>query len=446
MANYSHPIRMCQDYDAGTTPGASAGPRTLLPAVGFLPYIGHVSSTAQLRPFLIEKCEIVLPDRVIRSGALLVADGRISYAGPAARLPSPLPPGCARIDAGGSLACPALWEQHIHGCGGISTEKMTSTSLSEMAAFLARRGVGAFLPTTVPHEESLAGLGAAIAGTAADPAVNGRIPGIYVEGPFVAKSHRGAIPERLLRSPSTEYLDRMVALSGATIRMLTYAPELPQASRLQQRLREHGIIPALGHSGAAFAEVAGCDAISPLCITHLFNGMSGVSHKEPGLAHWALLDRQAYTEINCDGTHVHDAAVRLVLRARPWEKLIVISDAVAPAGLPVSHGGPGAGPKPTLYGKSLVVKGSGLFYEDTGVLVGSRFLVTDCLARLVQDFGVPLASAVGMATLNPARLMGYTTKGALLPGYDADVALFSRDFSRCSFLSWEGRPLFQEEP
>jgi N-acetylglucosamine-6-phosphate deacetylase len=90
-----------------------------------------------------------------------------------------------------------------------------------------------------------------------------------------------------------------------------------------------------------------------------------------------------------------------------------------------------------------VVKGSGLFYEDTGVLVGSRFLVTDCLARLVQDFCVPVASAVGMATLNPARLMGYANKGALLPGYDADVAIFSRDFSRCSFLSWEGRPLFK---
>ena len=165
--------------------------------------------------------------------------------------------------------------------------------------------------------------------------------------------------------------------------------------------------------------------------------MSGVSHKDPGLAQWALLDRQAYTEVNCDGTHVHDAAVRLALRARPWEKLIVISDAVAPAGQ-----GAG-GEKPTLYGKPLVAKGSGLFYEETGVLVGSRFLVPDCLARLVHTLGVPVVSAVGMATLNPARLLGYSRKGALLPGYDADIAVFNRDFSQCSFLGWEGRPLFQ---
>jgi N-acetylglucosamine-6-phosphate deacetylase len=409
-----------------------------------------VSSTAPPGPFLIENCEVVLPDRVVKSGALLAADARIVFAGPASRLPTPLPPGCRRIDAGGALVSPALWEQHIHGCGGISTERMSPESLSEMAGFLSRRGVGVFLPTTVPHEDSLARLGESIESTANNPDIRGRIPGIYVEGPFVAKSHRGAIPENLLRPPSLEYLERMVTLSRRTIRMLTYAPELPSASLLPEKLWEYGIIPFLGHSGAAFADMAGCEFISPLGVTHLFNGMSGVSHKEPGLAQWALLDRHAYTEVNCDGTHVHDAAVRLALRARPWEKLIVISDAVAPAGLPVSQGqgagGAAAAPaaeKPTLYGKSLVVKGSGLFYEDTGVLVGSRFLVTDCLARLVRDFGVPVAPAVVMATLNPARLLGYANKGALLPGYDADVAIFSRDFSRCSFLSWEGRPLWQ---
>ena len=396
-----------------------------------------MSSTDRPDPFLIENCEIVLPDRVVKAGALLTEGARILYAGPAARLPSPLPPGCRRIDAGGGLACPALWEQHIHGCGGISTESMSPQSLTEMAGFLARKGVGAFLPTTVPHEDSLARLGEAIEGTAMDPGVRGRIPGIYVEGPFVARSHRGAIPESLLRPLSFEYLQRMVTLSRKTIRMLTYAPELADTPRPAQRLADLGIIPCLGHSGAAFKDMAGYESVSPLGVTHLFNGMSGVSHKEPGLAQWALLDRNAFTEINCDGTHVHDAAVRLALRARPWEKMVVISDAVAPAGQAPD------GVKPTLYGKPLVAKGSGLFYEDTGVLVGSRFLVPDCLARLVHEFGVPVASAVGMATLNPARLLGYSSKGALLPGYDADIAVFNRDFSRCSFLSWEGRPLWE---
>ena len=385
---------------------------------------------------LIENGEVVLPDRVFKRGSVLTNGEKILYAGPDQKLPSPPPPGCRRLDAGGALVCPALWEQHIHGCGGISTEKMSPQSLTEMAIFLARRGVGCFVPTTVPIEDSMALLGEAIDGTANHPAVRGRIPGISVEGPFVSMLNRGAIPEGLLRLPSLDYLERMIGLARGHIRMVTFAPELPNAWLLAEKLRESGIIPFLGHSAALYADMSAYASVSPLGVTHLFNGMSGVSHKMPGLAHWALLDRHAYTEINGDGTHVQDAALELVFRARPWEKLILISDAVAPAGMP-----PGGG-KPTLYGKPLVGKGSGLYYEDTGVLVGSRFLAPDCLARLVRDLNVPLASAVGMATLNPARLMGYACKGALLPGYDADIAIFSRDFSQCSFLSWEGRPLF----
>ncbi len=409
-----------------------------LHAARILPYSCRVPQREEAGSFLIENGEIVLPDRVIRNGSLLAEGAKILSTGPAQKMPFPLPAGCRRIDAKGAMVCPALWEQHIHGCGGISTERMSARSLSEMAGFLARRGIGAFLPTTVPHEESLVLLGEAIDGTTNDPGVRGRIPGISVEGPFVSLSHRGAIPEGLLRLPSLDYLQRMIDLTRGHMKMLTYAPELPNAWALVDKLGASGVIPFLGHSGAALADMAGYESVSPLGVTHLWNGMSGVSHKEPGLAHWALLDRHAFTEINCDGTHVDDAAVQLVLRARPWEKLIIISDAIAPAGA-----SPGT-TRPTLYGKPLVGRGSGLYYQDTGVLVGSQSLVPDCLARLVHELNVPLASAVSMATLNPARLLGCACKGALLPGYDADIAILDRDFSHCSFLSWEGKPVFEE--
>jgi N-acetylglucosamine-6-phosphate deacetylase len=103
------------------------------------------------------------------------------------------------------------------------------------------------------------------------------------------------------------------------------------------------------------------------------------------------------------------------------------------------------GDAPILYGRPLVARGNGLYYADSGVLVGSRSLVADGLARLVANFGVPVAQAVAMATLNPARLFGFPAKGALLPGYDADIALFQNNFRRCEFLSWEGRLLLKEE-
>jgi N-acetylglucosamine-6-phosphate deacetylase len=327
---------------------------------------------------------------------------------------------------------------------------MSPQTLTDMAGFLAGRGVGAFLPTTVADEGYLAGLGDALHSAADHALIQGRVPGIHVEGPFVAHTHRGAIDEALIRPISAEYLERMISLSRQKIRILTFAPELSGAVKLAERLPGLGILPSLGHSAASYESLSPFDAVSPLCVTHLFNGMSGVSHKEPGLAQWALLNREVFTELNSDGTHVHDASVRLALRARPWERLVVISDAVAPAGLPpqdagVGRGGGSPGPAHTLYGRPLVQRGNGLYYADTGVLVGSRCLVPDCIARLISELNVPVASAVAMATLNPARLLGFPRKGALLPGYDADVALFSRDFRRCSFLSWEGR-LLHESP
>ena len=315
---------------------------------------------------------------------------------------------------------------------------MSAESLLRMGRFLSGKGIGAFMPTAVPDERHLEHLGEALEATAAHPEIRGRIPGVHVEGPFVAHARRGAIPEELLRPASIEYLDRLLSLTRGKLRVMTYAPELPGAAELAARLQALGILPSLGHSAAPFETLRPCADISPLGVTHLFNGMSGVSHREPGLANWALLNREVFTELNCDGTHVHDAAVHLALRVRPWEKIIVISDAVAPAGMPAG------GPIASLYGRPLAARGSGLFYADTGVLVGSRFLVPDCIHRLISEFKVPVAGAVAMATLNPARLLGYATKGALLPGYDADVALFSRDFQRCAFLSWEGRILFED--
>ena len=409
-----------------------------LPATRFPPYIGHVAQPRGKVPFLITGCEVVLPDRVIRGGAVLADEGVILFAGSEDRLPAKLPDGCRRIAAPGMRACPALWETHIHGCGGVSTESMTAQSLGQMGETLARRGIGAFVPTVASDELHIGSLGEALSSPQTSPLLRGRIPGIHVEGPFVSAVRRGAIPEILIRTPSLEYLERITAIARGAIRVLTIAPELPGSRELIERLPAMGILPSFGHSDATWHSLHGWEVISPLCVTHLFNGMSGVSHKEPGLAQWALLNKAVFTELNCDGTHVHDAAVRLALQSRPWERIIAISDAVAPAGL-----GPEEGPVGHLYGRALTARGAGLYYADSGVLVGSRLLVPDGLSRLVHEFHIPVANAVAMATLNPSRLLGFPRKGALLAGYDADVALFSPDFSRCSFLSWEGAALFE---
>lgn len=390
-------------------------------------------------PILIEGGDVVLPDRLIRKGAVLILDGKIHAVGTADRIAAELPDGCRRVDARGSLISPSLWEVHIHGCGGVSMEKMTLDSLSRMGRFLAARGVGAFLPTTVADESMLSDLAAALEAGSRAPGLQGRALGIHVEGPFVAPVRKGGIPEELVRKPSIEYFHALVETARHRIKVMTFAPELAGASELFGAITSLGILPSLGHSDARLEDLEAYENITPLGVTHLFNGMSGIIHKDPGLAQWAILNKTVFTELNCDGTHVHDAAVQLALRTRPWQRMIVISDAFTPAGLE-----DGEASDLTVYGKPVVARENGVYYTDSGVLVGSRRLVNDGIARLVSRFSVPLPWAVAMASLNPARHLGFLEKGALLPGYDADVAVLSRDFRSCSFLAWEGWPIFEE--
>lgn len=391
-----------------------------------------MSPRTERSSFLISGGDVVLPDRVIRSGMVFVHEGSIRYAGSSDR------PGTAGaggglpvIDATGLLVCPALWEPHIHGCDGAATENATPDSLRLMAASLAAQGVGAFVPTTIGDEAHVGALGSALEALAGERDLASRIPGIHVEGPFVSRARRGGIPETAVKPFSPALLERLVGLAKGRMRVMTFAPELDGGRAIADALAAKGIIPSLGHSDAAFDALAAFDGIATLAVTHLFNAMSGISHRAPGLALWALLHREVFTEIIADLVHVHPAALQLVLRARPNERIVLVSDAVAAAGV--------QGGEPALYGRRLVAKGRGLYDAESGVLVGSRALVRDAVAGLVGRFGLAVPSAVAMASLNPARLFACDRKGALLPGYDADVALFSRDFASCRLTLWEGR-------
>lgn len=384
--------------------------------------------------------DVVLPDRVIRSGIVFVHEGSIRYAGPSDR------PGSAAaggglpvIDATGLFVCPALWEPHIHGCNGASTENASPDNLRRMAACLASQGVGAFVPTIIGEEACVAALGSALEAVAGEPELASRIPGIHVEGPFVSSARRGGIPETAVKAFSAALLERITSLAKGRLRVMTFAPELDGGRAIADALAKKGIIPSLGHSDAAFDVLAAFEGIATLSVTHLFNAMSGVSHRAPGLALWALLHREVFTELIGDFVHVHPAAVQLVLRTRPGERIVLVSDAVAAAG------GEG-GEQPTLYGRKIVAKGRGLYDADSGVLVGSRALVREAVAGLVARFGLAVPSAVAMASLNPARMFAAERKGALLPGYDADVALFSRDFASCRLTLWQGRVIHGAGP
>ena len=170
---------------------------------------------------------MVLPDRVIRSGMVFVHEGSIRYAGSSDRPGSAGPPASLPVvDATGLLVCPALWEPHIHGCAGATTENATPDSLRHMAGYLASQGVGAFVPTTIADETYVGALGAALEAVGAERDLASRMPGIHVEGPFINPARRGGIPESVIKPFSTAHLERLAALAKGRLRVMTFAPEV----------------------------------------------------------------------------------------------------------------------------------------------------------------------------------------------------------------------------
>jgi N-acetylglucosamine-6-phosphate deacetylase len=254
-----------------------------------------------------------------------------------------------------------------------------------------------------------------------------------MEGPFISRKKRGGILPENIRDFSMETFRKVESESGGLLRMMTLAPDAKgmagEFTGVLEEMKRNGIIPAFGHSNAGFDDLKDIriPAEQPLNITHLFNGMSGVSHKEPGLALWALLKENCYVELNADGTHVHPWAVDLALKAKAHEKVILISDAV-PASSMRGEERSGAA---TLRGRPLRVSGNGVFDAESGVLVGSNLLVKDMVKRMAEIHNLPVWEAVNMASRNPLRLLGMNDRGTLRKGNSADISVFDRSFNRC---------------
>jgi N-acetylglucosamine-6-phosphate deacetylase len=362
--------------------------------------------------YLLTNARIITPGGIVSGQAMTVENGIITSVGavPAGK------PGLPEIDAEGCYAAPALFELHIHGCGPFGFESGEEDVLEKAAEFLARRGTLTFVPTLQCDEEAIGRLAGELS---SKPHLKARIPGLYVEGPFVNPAFRGGIMERNIRRPDRAYLERLVRISGGMIRLMTIAPEIEGCMDLVPALREHGIIPCLGHSGARPAGLPPSAHSGTWNITHLFNAMSGISHKEPGLAMLPFLDKNIYAELNGDGIHCVPDILEMSARNLHPDRLILITDAVVSAGLSFGDYG--------YYGHRVTSGPNGVRYAGSGTLVGSNSLIYDVLRNMHTTTNTPLHDLVRFASLNPARLLGLDgITGSIEPGRRADLVLLDQ--------------------
>jgi N-acetylglucosamine-6-phosphate deacetylase len=315
----------------------------------------------------------------------------------------------------------------IHTHGAMSHDVMASSpaDFAEINRFLATRGVGQYLPTTVtaPIDRTLRAIE-----TIADqielphhgPAA---IPiGIHLEGPFLSHIRRGVHPPENLLEPSIELFDRFQQAARGHIRLITLAPEIPGALDLIQHAAKTGVRVSLGHTDATAPQANTAIAAGATSATHTFNAMRPLDHRNPGVLGTVLDSPNLFAELICDGVHVDPAVVRLWLKAKGPDLAILVTDAMSAAGMPEGIY--------TLGTFQVVVKnGRCQLQEDLEkgheTLAGSVLTMDRAVANLQAFTGASLATAVRLASANPARLLGLDA--AIVPGSPAHFNRFSAD-------------------
>jgi N-acetylglucosamine-6-phosphate deacetylase len=370
--------------------------------------------------------DIVLPDRILTNASLLVDGDRIVAVETTARTP----PAASVIDARESFIVPGFVDVHVHGIEGHDSLD-SAEAIAEIAARLPRYGVTAFCPTTVAcAPEALdAVLGQVARARVTRAAGAARVLPAHLESNFINPDYNGAQPKACLRLPNDdrrpgqfsgrEILD-VIELRAADVGIVTVAPEVDGVLELIPSLVRRGQRVSLGHSGADFERsVAAIDAGAQHA-THLFNRMTPITHRAPGLA-GAVLSHEAITaEVICDGFHVHPAMCRLAIAAKSVDGVMAITDGTAGAGL-------SAGSLTRLGGRPIRVSDQAALLED-GTLAGSTLTMDRAFRNIVTMFDMSITAAAVMCSTTPARAMGLTRFGVIAEGNIADLVVLDRAF------------------
>jgi N-acetylglucosamine-6-phosphate deacetylase len=317
------------------------------------------------------------------------------------------------IEGKGLTVIPGMIDVHIHGGYDIDAMDADPQSLRTLSQKLLQEGVTSFFTTTMTqaYEKIEAALRAIQQAKAGGGTI---IEGIHLEGPFISKKRAGAQPLQYIQAPDPEWFLKWYEASGHLIKLVTYAPENEGARDFEKLMIEHGIVPSMGHTDGVLAELLDSMATHA---THLYNGMRGIHHREPGAAGHALLSPQVQVELIADGIHVHPDMVKLTYELKGPEKVTVITDAMRAKGLPDG--------KSELGGQKVLVK-NGEARLENGALAGSILKMDAAFRNIIQFTGCSVADAVQMTSVNQAREFGLSQKGGLTAGKDADFVMLDK--------------------
>lgn len=317
------------------------------------------------------------------------------------------------IDGEGCFAIPGLVDIHFHGCVGADFGDADKDAIGRMAEYEASVGVTSICPTsmTVSEEELHKIMKTA---TAYENKNGAKLVGINMEGPFISEKRKGAQAAEHIRTCDEALYRAFQKESGNLIKLVDIAPETPGAMEFIEAVKDE-VVVSIAHTAADYDTAAKALEKGVSHVTHLYNAMPGLNHREPGVIGAARDDENCHVELICDGIHVHPSVVRATFAMFGAERIILISDSMRATGLTDGQY--------TLGGQDVFVKGALATLRD-GTIAGSVTDLMGCLRAVVLEMGIPLEDAVACATMNPAKEIGiYDRCGSITPGKAADLVL-----------------------
>jgi N-acetylglucosamine-6-phosphate deacetylase len=335
------------------------------------------------------------------------------------------------INVNGSYIAPGFIDTHIHGIGGYGTEDPVysgdkdpdatgmETALA-MSKLLAARGVTAFNPTLYPCEPQLLLQAVKAISSAMGKEQGARIMGLHLEGPFISPARLGVQRPETVMPVDIEFMEKLWDASGGHIVNMTVAPELKGMRELALYCVKKGIVLQAGHTDANYGNMVEGMQAGILHSTHIFNAMSRLNHRNPNAVGAILIHSEMSCEVIADNFHIHPDLLQLLLRDKPIEKIILITDGLKPT---EQREGPFF-----ANGEEVVFHDGAFHRVSDDIIAGSGLTMIRGIQNLVSA-GFSLVDAVKTATINPAQLMRYTQQGALIPGKLADITVFDKNFN-----------------
>ena len=356
---------------------------------------------------------VLLPEGIRQDVCVVVAGDRI------VAILDTAPEDTNIVDLKGDFLLPGFIDVQVNGGGGrLFNEDPSIETVAIMAEAHRRFGTTGLLPTLISDDLSVVERGIAAVEEAIEMGVPG-ILGIHVEGPFLSRARRGIHLASMLQGFDDRFIELVASARRGKV-VVTVAPECVTPSQIT-RLVQAGAVVCAGHSDADYETVKAAIEAGASGFTHLFNGMSQLTNRAPGMVGAALEDRSTYAGMIIDGYHVHPASFRVALNAKGSDRLMLVTDAMAAAGSEDREF--------TLQGRTISREGQRLVNED-GVLAGSTLTMVEAVANAVEQGRISLSTATQMASRTPAHFLGLESEtGAIVPGLRADLVIMRDDFT-----------------